>query len=110
MQRESHAMWKRGANLLEMLIEVALDLAFDRRLEHAEQEAEFGCDMDVVRGHADPAVDSGAAEIQRVAGPRAFDVELFAHGRRGVVDGCFRALERMRVFAVDIDARHERLP
>ena len=92
------------AVLAELLVQLLDDLLFDGRPEHAQQEAEFGVDVDFGCRDVDRSGYTGPAELQRVAGPLTLDVEFLADRRCSLVDGSLGLLERLAVLAPDFDA------
>ena len=77
-----------------------MDLALDRTAQGHQQESEVGGDVHLFRGDADVAVHPAALEVQDVAFPAPFDVELLRQVFGDVLDllarlGEGRACERL---------------
>src|SRR5690554_6101903 len=94
---------------VEALGQGAADLAFDRPLHRREQEAELRGHAQLVRRQRDPAVEAGAAEINRVAVPGVLDAELLGQPLRGLLDGLAGARHRQGMGVADVDVAHASL-
>ncbi len=86
-----------------------MDFFLDRALDHHQHEAQVDGYVDFLGAHGDMAVDSGAAEVKRIAGPFVFDIELFGDVRRNPFHRFLCIFEGLAVGALYIDAGHEYL-
>src|SRR3546814_1460421 len=91
---------------VELLVQVALDFGLDRHLEHAEQKAQGGADVDLVGADVDMAIDATARKFQGAAFPCIVDVELFGDVLGNAINAVAGLLERLVVTFEDIDMRH----
>src|SRR5512144_1866112 len=94
----------------EFVVELALDLALDDRLQGAHQEAELGMDVHVGLGDADRAADAQAREMERVAVPVVGDPVFVRDCVGDALDGGLGLLHGAAMLAVNVDGGHRRLP
>src|SRR5215467_4658555 len=90
----------------QLVVELLHDLALDRALQRAHEEAELGVDADFLLGDGDAAVDAGARELERVAVPAMGDPVFLADRLGNALDRGLGVLDAAVVPTPDVNDGH----
>ena len=84
-----------------------MDFPIYRTFDHHQHEAQVDGNMDLLRADGYVAVDTGAAEIERISGPVVFHVEFFGDVLSNAFHSFLGVFQGFAVIASNFDTGHE---